>query len=457
MNKTENVSIGRRGFVCDTDAYKVLQSYLERCAKSLSSDPDKEEILADLEASMASHLQELSGELVVDVATAERVISTMGEVEPVDLDDTDKSADHPIDSENNISFGERVKSLFSAPPYKDHEREIVDGICAGIAKALDVDPLWIRLLFVVLTFLTQGAMIVIYIVLAIIMKEEASYTKKTAGEVVETIRTKISRTAESARPYERFLRKLIGGVFIVLWTTLRVIVCVVLVLASIVWASYLFMMISQPDNVRLFGVRPGWLELMTVFSAGLLILIPLFELLVAMFKPKKRNKVLSIVVWTLWFACITTTVAGAANIYPRFEHYLKTEQPKNKYVYVQVVGNEIASLCISPLGTCTNTEQRLMYRTLCDREVVMYDRNDRPVWQSRGWLNEYKSFEYPVSQEVYCKEVQRIISAMGDSGEVMFANQDINSIEDVSMESISNNTLIPANKQFWHMEYATHF
>ena len=128
-----------------------------------------------------------------------------------------------------------------------------------------------------------------------------------------------------------------------------------------------------------------------------------------------------------------------------------------KYVYVQIVGNEIASLCVSPLGTCSDTEQRLIYRTICDRDIVMYDRNDRPVWQSRGWSNEFESFEYPVSQEAYCKEVQRIVGAIGDSGEVMFANQDVNSIEDVSMESISNNALIPANKQYWRMEYATHF
>ena len=83
MNKTESVSIGRRGFVCEQDAYAILQKYLERSAHALKDDPDKDEILADLELSMAGHIAELSKELVVDKSTALKVIDLMGEVAQV--------------------------------------------------------------------------------------------------------------------------------------------------------------------------------------------------------------------------------------------------------------------------------------------------------------------------------------------------------------------------------------
>ena len=92
MNKTEQVSIGRRGFVCDQNAYKILQDYLKRAEKVLADDPDKKEILNDLEHSMAGHLIELSGKLVVDEETAEKVVELMGEVQ-LDTDNVSSGED----------------------------------------------------------------------------------------------------------------------------------------------------------------------------------------------------------------------------------------------------------------------------------------------------------------------------------------------------------------------------
>jgi phage shock protein PspC (stress-responsive transcriptional regulator) len=47
---------------------------------------------------------------------------------------------------------------------------IIAGVCSGIATYLDIDPLWVRLLFVVLTF-ASGMGLVIYVVLWLIMPQ----------------------------------------------------------------------------------------------------------------------------------------------------------------------------------------------------------------------------------------------------------------------------------------------
>lgn len=36
------------------------------------------------------------------------------------------------------------------PIYKSRTNQKIDGVCAGIAKAMDIDRSWVRLLFVVL-------------------------------------------------------------------------------------------------------------------------------------------------------------------------------------------------------------------------------------------------------------------------------------------------------------------
>ncbi len=48
---------------------------------------------------------------------------------------------------------------------------VIGGVCAGLAKYFDIDPVVMRVLFVVLA-LAQGAGVVLYIVLLIVMPEE---------------------------------------------------------------------------------------------------------------------------------------------------------------------------------------------------------------------------------------------------------------------------------------------
>ena len=44
------------------------------------------------------------------------------------------------------------------------------GVCAGLANKFDVDPIWIRLLFVAGTLVGFGSFILIYLLIALIAK-----------------------------------------------------------------------------------------------------------------------------------------------------------------------------------------------------------------------------------------------------------------------------------------------
>lgn len=44
------------------------------------------------------------------------------------------------------------------------------GVCAGLANKFDVDPIWIRLLFVTGTLVGFGSFILIYLLIALIAK-----------------------------------------------------------------------------------------------------------------------------------------------------------------------------------------------------------------------------------------------------------------------------------------------
>ena len=56
--------------------------------------------------------------------------------------------------------------------YRGSDR-IIGGVCSGLAEALHVDPIWVRLAFAVLAF-AQGIGVVLYVVLLVIMRERGA-------------------------------------------------------------------------------------------------------------------------------------------------------------------------------------------------------------------------------------------------------------------------------------------
>ncbi|MDD6436662.1 MAG: PspC domain-containing protein [Prevotella sp.] len=45
----------------------------------------------------------------------------------------------------------------------------IAGVCGGIAEYLDVDPTWVRVLYVLLTLFTAFSGIIVYVILWLIM------------------------------------------------------------------------------------------------------------------------------------------------------------------------------------------------------------------------------------------------------------------------------------------------
>lgn len=56
--------------------------------------------------------------------------------------------------------------------YRGTDR-MIGGVCSGLAEALHLDPIWVRLAFVILAF-AQGLGVVLYVVLLVIMPERGA-------------------------------------------------------------------------------------------------------------------------------------------------------------------------------------------------------------------------------------------------------------------------------------------
>ena len=63
----------------------------------------------------------------------------------------------------------RTAALKTAPRFSlDRERGKILGVCAGLGRTFDIDPLWIRLAFVVSVLAGFGLPLIAYFVIALL-------------------------------------------------------------------------------------------------------------------------------------------------------------------------------------------------------------------------------------------------------------------------------------------------
>ncbi|HWN06808.1 MAG TPA: PspC domain-containing protein [Steroidobacteraceae bacterium] len=177
MNKVTTVNLNGRAFQVEEQAYELLRAYLDEAARLLSDDPDCREIMADLEQAIGDKGSRClhAGRNVLGEAEMKRILEEMGPVE------TGAEV-----SSSGVNMGSATGPGAATAPretsgpkrlYLVREGEMVAGVCNGLAAYFGIDPTIVRLVFVVLLFLSGGLIAIAYLVLMFVVP-----TAKTAEE-----------------------------------------------------------------------------------------------------------------------------------------------------------------------------------------------------------------------------------------------------------------------------------
>lgn len=176
MNKTVNINLAGIFFHIDEEAYVKLQHYLDAIKRSLTNTNGRDEILNDIEARIAELFSEKirTERQVISIKEVDEVISVMGQPEDYMLDE-EIFDDEPVYSQR------RGKKLF-----RDTDHAYIGGVSSGLGHYLGIRPIWLRLLWIILTIFSTGAFILIYIALWIFIPEAKTTADKLAmrGEPV---------------------------------------------------------------------------------------------------------------------------------------------------------------------------------------------------------------------------------------------------------------------------------
>ncbi|WP_159801195.1 PspC domain-containing protein [Flavobacterium sp. MK4S-17] len=173
MNKTVSINLGGLFFHIDENAYQKLNHYFDAIRRSLSPD-GKDEIMNDIEGRIAELLTEKmkNDKQVVGIKEVEEVIAVMGQPEDYRIEDDENAAPKSTYTQYEYTYPRSRKF------YRDGDKAIIAGVCAGIAHYFRIDPLWIRILFIISPFISFGTSLIVYVLLWILIPKAITTTEK---------------------------------------------------------------------------------------------------------------------------------------------------------------------------------------------------------------------------------------------------------------------------------------
>ena len=381
MKKTVKINIGGVIFHLDDDAYEILQNYLTSINQRFASTDEGKEIISDIEHRIAEILQSklTDQKQVIVKEDVEEVIDIMG---------------HPEDFENIDQDEEKTYEQYektSKRLYRDPDNRILGGVCSGIATYLNIDPLIIRILFLVLLF-AYGIIAIIYIVLWALLP--AAYTtaqklemrgeKFNISDIEKNVRKEYENVKDNlknfkhSRDYERAqgffdgLFNAIGAFFRFLFKFIGAIIGLALIVAGVGFLIGLTgtLIIGEPfmpwnnfffddhlvftDMIHSFA-DPNTIWIIAI-CAILVVFIPLVAIIYGGFKlllgvrPNDRSiAAIGFVAWLLSLIVLIVVVGSQAK---HFSVSVKddsekiiVQEPANKTLYLKA--NEIKSVSTS--------------------------------------------------------------------------------------------------------------
>lgn len=168
MKEITRIHLAKTPYDIELDAKEVLQKYLSEIKQMMGS----EDTMYEIEARMVELLGErgVQSNGIITMSDVEDLRSKMGL--PKEFSDSESTEDSQVDLTPSNSPAKRLM--------RDTDNAIFGGVCAGIAAYWSINPLWVRLLFIISPFITFGTALLVYIIIWISLPEA-----KTAAEKLQ--------------------------------------------------------------------------------------------------------------------------------------------------------------------------------------------------------------------------------------------------------------------------------
>ena len=205
MQKVISINLNGHAYQVDEPGYHALVEYLAGAERTLAGNPDRKEILADLEQAIADRCQQVLGahKSVVTAGEVQQILAEMGPIEAPGATEASPAGAAP----EAAADPPRPRRLYRIP-----DGGMIAGVCNGLAAYFGLDAALVRFAFVLAALLSKGAAVIGYIVMMFVIPEAKTAEQRAsagglpfnAKEVIERAKR---QAAEGSRTWRREWRR----------------------------------------------------------------------------------------------------------------------------------------------------------------------------------------------------------------------------------------------------------
>ncbi len=156
MKRVITISLNGIAYQVDEQGYANLRRYVDRAEERLKDNPDRAEIMRDLEQSIGEKFSNyLSAHKTV--VLAEEVAEVLEDIGMVDSGET-------LHTEPDPHFGPGRRRL-----YRIREGQKIAGVCTGLAAYADLSVDLVRWIFVLFAIFSGGIFALVYLIMMFIV------------------------------------------------------------------------------------------------------------------------------------------------------------------------------------------------------------------------------------------------------------------------------------------------
>jgi phage shock protein PspC (stress-responsive transcriptional regulator) len=206
MQRVISINLNGNAYQLDESGYDRLRDYLADAERQLKENPDRVEIMADLEQAIADKCGKYLGptKTVVSASEVDQIVVEMGPV-----DNAAGAADDHAAASGKPGTGAGEQQAM--PPRRLHRipnGAMIAGVCNGLAAYFRIDVTMVRIAFVAAAILTKGAGIMAYVFMMFVVPEAktAEAHAAAAGEPLnakDVIERAKKQYAEGSRQVRR--------------------------------------------------------------------------------------------------------------------------------------------------------------------------------------------------------------------------------------------------------------
>lgn len=194
MKKSFNVNLGGRIFQIDEDAYEQLNDYLVSVKTCFKNNDCGEEIAADIEARLGELFEarvSAGSARIINLSLVNEMIARMGKPESMVDDeeaasDADGNKEEKQDAGSSTAADDYVRRVSMGKKlFRDGDNKVLGGVVSGLAAYFNMNVTLLRVIAVVLFFLSTFWAFLLYLVMWAVVPLALTTTDKLRMQGVE--------------------------------------------------------------------------------------------------------------------------------------------------------------------------------------------------------------------------------------------------------------------------------